>query len=256
MRELIVKHNGVATDRDRYLSSCVDRIFRACVLGRSIDYVSIDSASSDQPHATFTYSGEPEDGDFDFVAGSKTKFSMDRQPCMLDVALVLAEKPVDLKPKLAKLDDGTMGWLVLTEDGIDAGDSRIVTESKLIQDVGILDKASHVLSISKSGGPLATTKLMVTKGCVVFSSGWRNVDSSAFTRTSGIDDFLMQAEVMSNNTNSRTHFMANVAPSALTMDHFTARNFRSLIGSALKNRHGTDFGILNLTLADQRLMER
>jgi hypothetical protein len=249
-----------ASDRSEALFQSISKTIRAAIIGRSgmlrvvdptaeceLQFVLAGTVIGD-PVVSVDLSAEGADCDVDHAT----------QPALRCLAVAGRKLMDGASAKVAALDSEAFGWRLVHEDASPIDHEHALSESAVFGDPSLLANASHVLMVSKTGRPLMVERLIAQQCCAVFSTGANSslIDRSWIVDCIGHADFLQKAEGISKTQGGTpAFFKKNVANKAFSEMTVSARDARAILGSLLRKKAGQDFGLLDLHVADRRLVE-
>jgi hypothetical protein len=253
---------GDDTARTRSIKHAIGLSIRASIIGRSGFYREVDpeGVSDFQFVLGGAKTGEPTVSvDLSNIEGAECDLAHTTQPALRCLAVAGRKLMSGASAKVSGLDGEEYGWAIVHEDEHPIEHEFAHSESSVFENPSeTIGKASHVLLVSKSGRPLLAERLVAQQCCAVFSLGAERkwVDTSWIVLCDSHADFLQKAENISKAKGGTAElFKKNVAARAFGADIVSARDARAMLGSLHRKKTGSDLGLLDLHVADKRLVE-
>lgn len=264
MKKLRISYVMQDTMRDKILAERISRALRASTSGRSA--VVVEMKPDQETEVQFVLTGEPTGKapvTLDFT-GKDVENGIIRQPALLDFAISGVRPPKDAGKKIQELDGDNFTWAIVVPDSkLESWkakyEGRVLSESEVFEQPERLNKAaSHTFIVSEHGGPMVCERLVAYQVTMPFyiDADPKNLDTSAVIPCSSIEDAFVKAEALAGTSGGTVHaFRSQVASKTFSQEAVTARSARSVLGSLLKMKTGSDFGFFDLHIGDSRLLE-
>ena len=292
MKRFDVSFVGADTPRNKIVQEQICKMIRAVISGRTgwlnlvkpdetahVKFV-LDATPIDDEHALIIdLSGRQMNKEMVAVSilGKETDTSNNYaasdqnliyQPALLNMVIAGKSPPADPWAKINNMDsDQYPNMAVIIPDGYnddleslqrDFPDS-VFTESQVFENPDLfVEKYSHAILVSQYGGPLLCERLLAYSIVQLFYVGATpgNVDLRVAIPCGSIDDALVKANALVEASGGTASFYkTNVVERVFAQDAVTARDARTIIGSALNRKFGDAFGFMEMNTADQRLLE-